>query len=93
MPSYQLNAILLRVGLALGAGVLIAIVPVARRLARYEPSMVKRVLFNLLAVGALFGFAFYIWHLWDRYIPREPETPAPIAYPAAPVSPVPPVGP
>ena len=93
MPSYQLEAILTRVGLALVAGVLIATVPVARRLSRYEPSIYKRVFFNVLAAAALVGFAFYIWHLWNRYVPHEPAAPAPIAYPAAPVSPILPVGP
>jgi hypothetical protein len=95
MPTYQLEAILLRVGLALAAGVLIAIVPIAQRKARYEPSIVKRVFLHLLALASLVGFCFYAVYLWDRFVPREPEAPAPVAYPAAPapVAPEPPPGP
>jgi hypothetical protein len=84
MPTYQFEAILTRIGLALVAGVLIGTVPIARRLARYEPRIVKRILLNLLALAALLGFCFYAWYLWDRYVPRAPEAPAPINYPAAP---------
>ena len=88
MPSYQMEAIFLRIGLALAAGVLIAIPPVALRRARYEPSIPKRIFFHLLALVSLVGFCFYANYLWDRFIPKEPETPAPVAYPAAPVAPV-----
>lgn len=88
MPSYQLEAIFVRIGLALAAGVLIAIPPVALRRARYEPSIPKRIFFHLLALVSLVGFCFYANYLWGRFIPKEPETPAPVAYPAAPVAPV-----
>ena len=91
MPTYQFEAMMTRIGLALLAGVLIGTVPIARRLARYEPRIVKRVLLNLLALVGLVGFCGYTWYLWDRYVPREPESPAPITYPAAPTAP--PVGP
>ena len=87
IPSYQLEAIFLRIGLALVAGVLIGTVPIARRLARYEPRLVKRILLNLLSLAALAGFCVYAWYLWDRYVPREPEAPAPVAYPAPPLAP------
>ena len=87
MPTYQLQAIFLRIGLALVAGVLIGTVPIARRLARYEPRLVKRILLNLLSLAALAGFCVYAWYLWDRYVPREPEAPAPVAYPAPPLTP------
>ena len=87
MPTYQIAEVLARVGLALAAGVLIGTVPIARRAARYEPRMPKRIFFNLLSLGALIGFCFYVVYLWNRFIPREPEGPAPIEYPATPVPP------
>jgi hypothetical protein len=84
MPTYQLEAILTRIGLALIAGMLIGTVPIAWRLARYESRKVKRVLLNLLSLSAFAGFCFYAWYLWDRYVPREAQAPAspPITYPA-----------
>jgi len=98
MPTYQLEAILTRIGLALAAGVIIAIVPIAQRKARYEPSLVKRVICHLLALAAFVGFCFYAWYLWDRFVPRESEAPAPVEYPVSPapvgpVAPEPPPGP
>ena len=87
MPSYQLQAIFFRIGLALIAGVLIAIVPIAYRRARYEPSLVKRIVFRLLSLASLVGFCFYAAYLWNRFIPRESEAPLPVAYPAMPTSP------
>ena len=87
MPSYQMEAIFLRIGLALAAGVLIAITPIALRRARYEPSIPKRIFFHLFALVALVGFCFYANYLWSRFIPKAPETPVPVAYPAAPVAP------
>jgi energy-converting hydrogenase Eha subunit F len=87
MPTYQLQAIFIRIGLALAAGVLIAIVPVALRKTRYEPSIPKRVFFYVLALVALVGFGFYASYLWNRFVPRPPEAPAPVAYPAAPAAP------
>lgn len=95
MPTYQLEEMAIRIGLALAAGVLIGTVPIARRLARYEPRMAKRIFFNLLSLSALVGFCFYAVYLWNRFIPREPEAPAPVEYPAspAPVTAAPPAGP
>jgi hypothetical protein len=87
MPAFQLEAMLLRIGLALGAGVLIAIVPIAQRKARYEPSRSKRVILHILALIAFLGFCAYAWYLWDRYIPRAPEAPAPVSYPVSPAAP------
>lgn len=94
MPTYQLEEVLIRVGLALAAGVLIFIVPIARRAARYEPRMAKRIFFNLLSLAALVGFCFYAVYLWDRFIPRTADAPAPVEYPAspAPVTATPPPG-
>ena len=88
MPPYQLEAIFSRIGLALAAGVLIAIVPVAHRKTRYEPSIPKRIFFHLLSLAALIAFGFYVVYLWDRFVPKEPETPAPVEYPSAPAAPV-----
>lgn len=90
MPAHQLDALLVRIGLALAAGVLIGIVPIAHRLTRYEPSIIKRVVFHVVSLVALIGFCAFAWFLWERYIPREPATPAPVSYP---VSPVPPAAP
>ncbi len=87
MPTYQLQAFFLRIGLALAAGVLIAIVPVAQRRARYEPHLAKRISLHLLALVALIAFGFYVVYLWNRFVPQEPETPAPVEYPAAPALP------
>ncbi len=87
MPAFQLEAMLLRIGLALGAGVLIALVPIAHRKTRYEPSIAKRVIFHIISLIALAGFCFYAVYLWNRFVPREPETPAPVAYPEAPAAP------
>ena len=87
MPAYQLQAIFLRIGLALAAGLLIAIVPVALRKTRYEPSTAKRVFFYLLALASLAGFCAYAVYLWNHFVPPEPEAPAPITYPAEPLPP------
>jgi len=88
MPTFQLEAIFTRIGLALAAGVLIAIPPLAWRCARFEPKIIKRVVCHILALLALAGFCYYAWYLWDRFVPKEPETPAPVTYPAAPTTPI-----
>ena len=87
MPTYQLHALFLRLGLALAAGFLIALVPIFFRKARWEPHLPKRIIFSALAVISLVGFCIYAWHLWNRYVPREPVSPAPVTYPAPPVVP------
>ena len=84
MPTFQLEAMFTRIGLALAAGVLIAIPPLAWRGARFEPSIVKRVVCHVIALIALAGFCYYAYFLWNRFVPSEPETPAPITYPAPP---------
>ncbi len=86
IPSYQLEEFLVRLGLALGAGVIIFIVPLAYRKTRYEASRAKRVLFTLVALAAFAGFCAYVWLLWDRFVPRKPEppAPAPVVYPVNP---------
>ena len=91
MPTYQFHAILTRIGLALAAGVLIAIVPVAWRKTRYEPSLPRRIFFSVLALAALVAFGFYASYLWQRFVPRAPAAPAAVAYPAAPAAPAAPL--
>lgn len=91
MPTYQFHALLTRIGLALAAGVLIAIVPVAWRKTRYEPSIPRRIFFYLLALAALVAFGFYVSYLWQRFAPAEPAAPAAVAYPAAPAAPAAPL--
>lgn len=87
MPTYQLVAILTRIGLALAAGILVFIVPIALRKARFAPHLGKRIFLYVLACAALIGFCVYVFYLWARFIPREPEAPAPIAYPVSPAEP------
>lgn len=93
MPAYQLEEILTRIGMALLAGVLIAIVPIAYRSGRFAPHLGKRIFLMALAAVSFIGFCLYMAYLWNRFVPGEPEAPAPIAYPAAPVAPAPPAGP
>ena len=71
MPTYQFHALLTRIGLALAAGVLIAIVPVAWRKTRYEPSIPRRIFFYVLALVALVAFGFYASYLWQRFAPAD----------------------
>ncbi len=84
MPSYQLHALLLRLGLALGAGLLIALVPIFFRKARWEAHLPRRIVFSVLTLVSLVGFCVYAWHLWNRFVPREPAPPDPISFPAPP---------
>lgn len=94
MPTYQILEVLTRIGLALGAGVLIALVPIAHRRTRYEPSIAKRIFYHLLTLVALVAFCFYAYYLWNRFIPREPTAPAAVSsYPAEPIPPATPAGP
>ncbi|NLG33989.1 MAG: hypothetical protein GX548_01405 [Lentisphaerae bacterium] len=76
-----------RIGLALGAGVLIFIVPLAYRKGRWAPHRISRVVYFVISAGSLIAFLFYASYLWNRFVPREPEAPAPLAYPAPPPSP------
>ncbi len=93
MPAYQLHEMLTRIGLALGAGVLIGIVPIAFRRTRFEASLIKRVIFYVISLAALLGFGFYARFLWNTFVPREPEAPTAITYPASPGAPVAPARP
>jgi hypothetical protein len=86
MPAYQLQEIFLRIGLALGAGILIGAVPLAWRLGRFEPSRAKRITFQALAVLAFLCFCLYAWYLWQRFAPRAAPVPEPVAYPVVPAS-------
>ena len=87
MPTYQLVAILTRIGLALAAGILVFIVPIALRKARFAPHLGKRIFLYVLAFAALIGFCVYVFYLWARFVPREPEAPPSIAYPVSPAEP------
>jgi hypothetical protein len=87
MPAHQLEAILIRIGLALAAGILAGIVPIALRKARFEPHLGKRIALFLLALFSLVGFGVYGWFLVDRYAPAAPDAPAPITYPSPPPGP------
>jgi Sec-independent protein secretion pathway component TatC len=84
IPTHQLEAIFTRIGLALAAGVLIAIPPIAWRGARFEPSILKRVVCHIIALIALGCFCYYGYFLWNRFVPHEPEAPEPISYPVSP---------
>jgi hypothetical protein len=87
MPTHLLHALLIRVGLALVAGVLAAIVPIALRRARFEARMGKRVFLYLIAVLALLGFGFFGWYLVDQHVPKTETMPEPVVYPAMPTAP------
>ena len=84
MPAFQLEETLFRIGLALVAGVLICIVPLAYRKTRYEASRLKRILYYLVTLATLAAFCGYVWFLWNRFVPREAPAPAPapvVVYP------------
>ncbi|HAL92171.1 MAG TPA: hypothetical protein DCM68_04005 [Verrucomicrobia bacterium] len=83
----DIQQILARLGLALGAGVLIFIVPIAYRKARWAPHRISRIAYYLVSLSALIGFCFYAAYLWNQFVPREPEAPAPVAYPVDPALP------
>lgn len=87
IPTHQLEAIFTRIGLALAAGVIIAIPPIAWRCARFEPSIIKRVVCHILALLALIGFGFYGYFLWNHFVPKKPVLPESISYPVAPITP------
>ncbi|MDD2240055.1 MAG: hypothetical protein PHI93_05275 [Kiritimatiellae bacterium] len=87
MPTHVLYALLTRIGLALVAGVLIAMVPIALRKARFEARMGKRVAFYLLAVLALIGFGLFGWYLVNQHVPKTETAPEPVVYPTLPTPP------
>ena len=87
MPTYQVIDILTRIGLALAAGVIIAIVPIAWHKGHFQPRRSKRIVWYLLALIALLGFFGYGWFLWNKFFPHEPATPPPVEYPVTPTRP------
>lgn len=87
MPTHLLHALLIRVGLALVAGVLAAMVPIALRRARFEARIGKRIVLYLLAVLALTGFGLFGWYLVDQHVPKTETAPEAVAYPAMPTAP------
>lgn len=87
MPTYALYALLTRIGLALVAGILAALVPLALRKARFEARVGKRVVLYLLAVLALIGFGLFGWYLVDQHLVKTETTPEPVSYPAIPPAP------
>ena len=87
MPTYQMQELLLRIGLALGAGILIAIVPIAHRKARWVAHPAKRIVCHLISLLALVPFVVYGWYLWNHFVPRTPAAPDPITYPLPPAGP------
>lgn len=87
MPAYQLQELLTRIGLAFGAGVIIAIVPIAYRKARWAPHLPTRITFYAISLLALIAFFIYGAYLWNRFVPREPPAPAPITFPVPPTTP------
>ena len=87
MPTYQIIEILTRIGLALAAGVIIAIVPITWRKARFASRQSSRVFLYILMAIALVGFLIYGWFLWNHFLPHESEAPPPVEYPVTPVLP------
>ncbi|NLB65777.1 MAG: hypothetical protein GX803_04840 [Lentisphaerae bacterium] len=87
MPAHILKDLLIRIGLALGAGVLISIVPVALRNGRYAPSTFRRVFLFTLAGAALIGFFIYSYFLVAPHFASSTHEPAPVVYPLPPAIP------
>ncbi|MDR0993821.1 MAG: hypothetical protein LBN38_04550 [Verrucomicrobiota bacterium] len=87
MPSYQIIQILIRVGLALGAGILIALVPFYFAKARYALTIRRRITFFIVSVFFLACFIGYMLFLWNRFVPKNaPPPPPPATYPTVPLS-------
>ena len=87
IPAYQMEAMLIRIGLALGAGLLAFIIPLAYRKGRWAPHAMARIVYFLISIGALLLFCFYTVYLWNRFVPREPDAPPPLTYPPPPAVP------
>ena len=87
MPTHDIQAMLMRIGLALAAGFFIACVPIAIRKGRFAPHTGRRVAAFSFAALSFAAFLAMGWHLWTRHVPRSPEPPAPIAYPLPPSNP------
>lgn len=87
MQNYQLEAILVRIGLALVAGLLAALVPIAVRKARFAVRPGVRIASIAAAVFALAGFALFGWYLWLNHVPRDESPAPPVSYPQPPAQP------
>ncbi len=87
-PNYPVLEILVRLGIALGLGLLIFIVPIALRNARFAPTTLRRIVHGLVALLAATGFAFGVWYMIGHFIPKSPDEPqkAPIEYPSLPLN-------
>ena len=87
-PNYPILEILVRLGIALGLGLLIFIVPIALKNARYAPNTLRRILHVLLALVAATGFGFGVWYMIEHFIPKSPDAPqkAPVEYPSLPLN-------
>jgi protein-S-isoprenylcysteine O-methyltransferase Ste14 len=85
-PIYPVLEILARLGIALGLGLLIFIVPIAIKNARFSPTPLRRILHILLALVAAAGFAFGVRYMFLHWIPDSPDEPhpAPVEYPSVP---------
>ena len=87
-PNYPILDILVRLGIALGLGILIFIVPIALKNARFAPTTFRRVMHIVLARVAAAGFAFGVHAMFKYFVPGSPDEPqqAPMEYPSAPVN-------
>ena len=88
-PNYPVLEILARLGIALGLGILIFIVPIAIKNARFAPTTLRRILHSLLALVAATGFGFGVYYMINHLIPASPDEdphPAPVEYPSTPLN-------
>jgi protein-S-isoprenylcysteine O-methyltransferase Ste14 len=85
-PNYPILEILVRLGIALGLGLLVFIVPIAIRNARFAPTTLRRILHILAAILAAAGFVFGVRYMLDHFVPKSPDAPqkAPVEYPSLP---------
>lgn len=88
-PNYPILEILTRLGIALGLGILIFIVPIALKNARFAPTTTRRILHFLLALVAATAFGFGVHYMIHHLIPASPDgepRPAPVEYPSTPLN-------
>lgn len=85
-PVYPVLEILVRLGIALGLGLLIFIVPIALKNARFSPTTGRRILHIVVALVAAAAFAFGVHYMFQHWIPSSPDDqrPAPVEYPSVP---------
>ncbi len=85
-PVYPVLEILVRLGIALGLGILIFLVPISIKNARFSPTMGRRILHILVALVAAGAFAFGVYYMFQHWIPASPDDqrPAPVEYPSVP---------